>query len=41
VCAFCRMTERAAARMRVRRHAAPETPFRERPVPAHPVAPAG
>jgi len=50
VCAFCRMTERASARMRVRRHSAhtdssdappPEPPFQDRPMPAHPMAPAG
>jgi len=43
VCAFCRMTERAAAQMRVRRRSAPpsEGQAEERPVPAHPVAPGG
>ncbi len=50
VCAFCRMTERAVARMRVRRQPTPEPsrdppaavrPAGERSVPAHPVAPRG
>ncbi len=43
VCAFCRMTERAAARMRVRRQSVPvpEDPHGGRIIASHYVAPAG
>ena len=43
ICAFCRMTERAAERMRVRRQAAPAPvqPAQDVPLPDRPLAPAG